>query len=149
MFQSRYWLAALVCLFASLVTLPAQAGQYIFGNYIVHYNALNTDTLAPEVARQYQIKRSKNRGMFNISVQKRVPGQLGQAVTAKIAGQAINLNAQTKQMQPREIKEGPAIYYIGEFPVSDRETMDFTFDITPQGEQQPFTLHFRQTFYVH
>jgi hypothetical protein len=149
MFHSRIWLTTLVCLVASLVTLPAQAGQYIFGNYIVYHNALNTDTLTPEVARQYKIKRSKNRGMFNISVQRRVPGQLSQPVTAKITGQAVNLNAQTKQMKPREIKEGPAIYYIGEFPVSDRETMDFTFEITPQGEQKPFILRFRQTFFVH
>lgn len=150
MFQSRFWLTALICVAASLVTFPAQAGQYVFGNYIVYYNALPTDMLAPQVARQYKIKRSKNRGMFNIAVQRRVPGKpLGQPVAARISGQAVNLNEQVKKMKPREIKEGTTIYYIGEFPVADRETLDFTFEITPEGEAKPFTLRFRQTFYVH
>jgi len=149
MFPSRFWLTALIFAAASLMTFPAQAGHYVFGNYIVYYNALSTDMLAPQVARQYKIKRSKNRGMFNIAVQKRVPGQLGRPVRATITGQAVNLNKQVKKMKPREIQEGQSIYYIGEFPVSDRETLDFRFEITPEGEAKPFTLRFRQTFYVH
>ena len=150
MFHSRFWLTALLLAATTLFTLPAQAGQYVFGQYVVYYNALPTDMLAPQVARQYKIKRSKNRGMFNIAVQKRLPGQLlGQPVKARVTGQAVNLNKQVKKMEPREIREGQAIYYIGEFPVTDRETMDFTFEITPEGEQKPFVLRFRQTFYVH
>lgn len=149
MFNRKYWLTALVCLITSLIAVPVQAGHQVFGNYIVYFNALNTDMLEPQIARQYKIKRSKNRAMFNIAVQRRVPGRLGQPITAKITGHATNLNAQTKQMTPREIKEGPAIYYIGDFSISDRETLDFEFQIIPEGEQKPFTLRFRQPFFVH
>ena len=42
-----------------------------FGEYVVHYNALATDFLPPQVARKYRITRSRNRGMVNITVLKR------------------------------------------------------------------------------
>jgi hypothetical protein len=38
-----------------------------FGEYVVHFNALATDLLPPQVAREYRITRSRNRGMVNIT----------------------------------------------------------------------------------
>jgi hypothetical protein len=86
--------------------------------------------------------------MFNISVQKKIMGTTGQPVAADISGKAINLNAQTKPMKPREIVEGTAIYYIGEFSVTHREVLDFDFNITPEGESNPYNLKFRQQFFT-
>ena len=104
--------------------------------------------LQPAIAKQYGIKRSKNRAMFNISVQKKIMGTTGQPVVAVITGIATNLNAQTKTLQPRKIVEDTAIYYIGEFSVTHREVLDFDFSITPAGEKNPFRLKFRQQFFT-
>jgi hypothetical protein len=86
--------------------------------------------------------------MFNISVQKKIMGTVGQPVAAEITGHAINLNAQTKTLEPRKIVEDTAIYYIGEFSITHREVLDFDFNITPAGEKNPFRLKFRQQFFT-
>ena len=51
--------------------MPAQALDETFkdfGNYEVHFNALRTDELTPDVARVYGIQRSANRVMLNVTV---------------------------------------------------------------------------------
>ena len=38
------------------------------GDHVVHFSAQSTDQLPPEVARAYNIVRSKNRAMLNVSI---------------------------------------------------------------------------------
>lgn len=133
----------------AIVALPTRAeNSQDFGDYVVHYNALTTDFLTPQVAKHYGISRSKNRGMLNVSVLKKNLGVPGQSVKANVSASATNLNAQTKPMQMREISEGPAVYYIAEFPVSDRETLDFTVNVTPQNGGESMSVGFRQQFFT-
>lgn len=149
MFSTRSLLAVAMSLLVSLVTTPVWAEQSkAFSDYVVHYNAFSTDMLQPAIAKQYGITRSKNRAMFNISVQKKIMGTTGQPVVAEITGRATNLNGQTKALQPRKIVEDTAIYYIGELSISHREVLDFDFNITPAGEKNPFHLKFRQQFFT-
>ena len=149
MFSVRSSLVVMLSLLCSSISTTLWAEQSkTFSDYVVYYNAFSTDMLQPSVAKQYGIKRSKNRAMFNISVQKKIMGTTGQPVAADISGKAINLNAQTKPLKPRKIVEGTAIYYIGEFSVTHREVLDFDFNITPEGESNPFNLKFRQQFFT-
>ncbi len=149
MLSARSLFITSLSLFLSVISASLWAEQSkTFSDYVVYYNAFSTDMLQPSVAKQYGIKRSKNRAMFNISVQKKIMGTAGQPVAADITGKAINLNAQTKTLEPRKIVEGTAIYYIGEFPVTHREVLDFDFNITPEGEQNLFNLKFRQQFFT-
>lgn len=149
MFSIRSLHVVTLALLISFVSTPLWAEQSkTFSDYVVHYNAFSTDMLEPAIAKQYGIKRSKNRAMFNISVQKKIMGTTGQPVGATISGHATNLNGQTKTLQPRKIVEDTAIYYIGELPVTHREVLDFDFYITPAGEKNPFNLKFRQQFFT-
>ncbi|VAX01399.1 hypothetical protein MNBD_GAMMA22-1940 [hydrothermal vent metagenome] len=117
-----------------------------YGDYIVHYNAFTTDILQAETAKQYQIRRSRNRGMINISVQKK--NETNTAVTAAVSGTASNLTGQLKSLSMKEIKEGKAIYYISDFSVSNRETLDFSVDIKVDGKEKPLKVTFRQQFFT-
>lgn len=149
MFSIRSLLVITLSLAFSLVSTPLWAEQSkTFSDYVVHYNAFSTDMLQPAIAKQYGIKRSKNRALFNISVQKKIMGTTGQPVVADITGHATNLSGQTKALQPRKIVEDTAIYYIGEVSISHREVLDFDFNITPAGEKNPFHLKFRQQFFT-
>ena len=47
---------------------PAGATNKVIGEHVVHFSALGTDQLPPEIARAYNIVRSKNRAMLNVSV---------------------------------------------------------------------------------
>ena len=119
-----------------------------FGQYVIHYNAMATDFLPPEIARQYRITRSRNRGMLNITVLKKILGSPGQPVHARVDVTANNLAGQTRRIHTREIRDGNAIYYIGEFGVANEETMKFTVRARPQGAQEEVEVEFSQDFYT-
>jgi hypothetical protein len=128
--------------------LPATEGARDFGDYVVYFNALNTDSLTPEVAREYGIVRSKSRAMLNVSIHKKQENGQTVAVTGAVAASAINLTGQLKPMTLREIHEGEAIYYIGELAVTDAEVLIYTIDVTPSNESSRFTVRFKKQFFV-
>ena len=131
----------------SFSAIAQQAQQ--FGDYVVHYNALNASLITPEVAKAYGIRRSDSRALINISVLKSVNDLPGTAVKAKVSASGRNLTGQTRKVDMREINEGDgAIYYIGELSVRNMETFDFTVVVLPQGQDKPFNVKFRQQFYT-
>ncbi len=128
--------------------LPATESHRDFGDYVVYFNALNTDQLTPEIAREYEIVRSKSRALLNVSIHKKEANGQTMAVTGAVAASAINLTGQLKQMTLREIREGDAIYYIGELPITNGEVLIYTVDVTPGNESSRFTVRFKKQFFI-
>jgi hypothetical protein len=120
-----------------------------FGDYVVHFNALSTDLLPSSVTKQYGIKRSKNRGMINIAVLRKVLGTAGEPVVAKLDVSATNLTGQGRDIEVREVREGTAIYYIGEFPVTHEETLRFSVSVKLENADETFEVRFKQQFFTH
>jgi len=136
-------------LLALLAPLSVQAeNSKDFGDYVLHYNALATDMLPPAIARDYRITRSQNRGMVNITLLKKVLGSPGQPVHARVEATARNLAGQDRNISMREIREGNAIYYIGEFGVANEETLNFKVRAQPEGARDFFEVEFSQDFYT-
>jgi hypothetical protein len=137
-------------LLVALTSLPAIAQQaQEFGDYVVHYNALNSSLISTEAAKAYGIRRSDSRALINISVLKSGENQAPISVKATVVASGRNLTGQTRKVEMREIIEGDeAIYYIGELSVRNMETFDFTVLVTPQGQSKPFKVNFRQQFYT-
>ena len=126
----------------------SQAGEpQVFGDYTVHYNALNTDTLQPEMAAAYNVVRSKNRGMLTISVLKETASG-NKPVRANITISANNLTGQFRTFKVREVNESHAIYYLSEFHVAHEEILNFTLQILPEDSPQTMTVSFRQKFFT-
>ena len=119
-----------------------------FGNYELHFNALGTNQLTPEIAQEYGIVRNPNRVMLTLSILDTSGDGLASAVSGSVAASAINLTGQLKNIPVREIDEGDAIYYIGETTVADSETLIFTVSATPTDEPDPFTVRFQKQFFV-
>ncbi len=115
------------------------------GDHIVHFSALSTDQLPPEVARQYKIVRSKNRAMLNVSV---LQEGSNKAVTANVVVKIVNLTGQLKNVTMRKIEEQEAIYYIGETPVANRETLIFDISVTPEGVAKAADVRFKRQFFT-
>jgi hypothetical protein len=129
-------------------TATAQQAQN-FGDYTVHYNALNSSLISPEVASVYGIQRSDSRVLINVAVLKKTENQSPVAVKATVSATGRNLIGQTREIEMREITEGgEAIYYIGELSVSNMETFDFSVMVTPEGQSTPFNVKFRKQFYT-
>ena len=117
-----------------------------FGNIEIHYNALTTDDLLPEVARAYKIERSKTRGLLTISVLKKNEMGVPVPVPAKISMRVTNMTQQLSPLTLREIKEGTAVYYLAEFRVAPPDTLTFSGVIETQGEPKR-EIKFSQKFY--
>ena len=119
-----------------------------FGQYNVHYSALETTFLSPKVANDYNIKRSRNRIMLNISVQEKMDNGIHKSVAASVWATATNLTGQLKQISIRPIHEGEVTYYIGALSVADKETLSFTVNVQPVSTKETYTLSFRQQFFT-
>ncbi len=137
----------------SLLFLSAQgfAAQFeTVGDYMIHYNAVNTSLLQPDIARSYKIVRSKNRAFLNISIRKKGAGNAMQdsAVNGNVTATAANLSKQLQNIKMREIHDGGAIYYIGVFNISNTETLDFSIDVDPEVSGKSHTIKFRQQFFT-
>ena len=124
---------------------PAGATNATIGDHIVHFSAQSTDQLPPEVARAYNIVRSKNRAMLNISVLKKSDNT---AVTAEVVVKTVNLTGQLKKVTMRQINEQDAIYYIGEVAVANRETLIFDISVKPDGVDTASDVRFKRQFFT-
>jgi len=124
---------------------PAGASFVDIGDHVVHFSAQSTDQLPPEVARAYSIVRSKNRAMLNVSV---LEDGTDRPVTAEVTVKTVNLTGQLKNVTMRKIEEGDAIYYIGETPVANQETLIFDITVRPEGVEEATNLRFKRQFYT-
>ncbi len=129
------------------IELGKYQNQKAFGDYIIHVNALTTDLLPADVARNYKIARSKSRVMLNVVITKNVGGEVI-PVTGKVETVTTNLAKQYKDMDMREIVEQDAIYYIGEVSVDNEEILIFNIDITPVDESKAISLAYRDQFFT-
>lgn len=131
---------------------PAQpAGDTFqdFGNYEVHYNALRTDLLTPEIARSYGIQRSSSRVMLNVTILRKQADHAPRTpVDGSVQVDAYNLNGQLKNIDMRRVSEGDAIYYIGEVSISGTEILVFDITVTPTGEDTPLKVKLKREFYA-
>jgi Domain of unknown function (DUF4426) len=126
---------------------PAGATSADIGNHVIHFSAQSTDQLPPAVAREYNIVRSKNRAMLNVSVLRKSDSL---PVTAEVSVNTVNLTGQLKNVTMRKIEEPGdvvAIYYIGDTTVANREVLVFDISVKPEGEETVSEVRFKRQFY--
>lgn len=140
-FKTTHLIIGLVVLLLSATVKAEQ--KVALGSWDVHYIALNSTFLTPEVARQYSILRSKFNGLINISV---LDKQTKQAQSVVISGEAKNLLGVVKKLTFKEVKEGQAIYYLAVLPFSDQERYRISLQFSDGRAKQQFS--FEHKFYV-
>ena len=119
-----------------------------FGDYTVHFNAIVTDQLTADIARQYGIARSANRAMLNVSIIDNSAANGRTSLAAEVNATATNLSGQLRNLAMREIRENEAIYYIGETQIANAETLIFSITVRPEGAARSETLRYMQQFFV-
>lgn len=137
----------LALVLALALAAPAAAETSVrSGNTVVHYSAVPTTRLTPEIARQYGITRSANRALVNIAVREGEPGK-DSAVPATVVIAATNLVGQRSDLRVREVREGDAIYYLAEARIAGEDTLAFEVEVTREGATAPIRVQFRQEFF--
>ncbi len=136
-------------LFCVLIPLSVSAENSTqIPGYAIHHNAIPTAILTPNIARDYGIVRSKYRGLLNISVIQSIAGSTGKPVEADISANWRNLMGKIQSIKLRKVTEGPAIYYIGEFPIVNGEPLHFLLEVKPSGESKYYKTQLSQEFYI-
>lgn len=153
-FQSTSLITRAIFLLSTLVlglfSIQSSAEQkQVFGEYEVHYMGLSSSFLTPEVAKIYDIPRSRALGFLNISVlQKKATDELPAALNATVTGKIRNLIGQSRDIEFRRVQEGKAIYYISTFRFDDGDMYNFDLDVVPSNaKQKNFDVKFSQRFY--
>jgi len=143
-------LTPLCLLLATLLLAAPLAAEQVHdvGDYRIHYNAFQASFVDPEVARQYDIERSRNRAVLNIAVQKRQPDGRYDPIAAQVRAQAVNRNQQLRRIAMREVREEQAIYYLGQFWIGDEEVLDFEVEVIPADSERSLRVQFRQQFFT-
>lgn len=109
-----------------------------FGDYRVTYSVFNSDFIAPEIARQYNLVRARDRAFVNISVAKK-DGNKG--MSAGISGNATNLIQQSRSLEFQEIRDQDAVYYLAPFRFENEESLTFNIDLVlPDGSNHQLTF---------
>lgn len=112
------------------------------GSWDVHYIAVNTTFLTPEVAKAFGIVRSKNSTLVNISI---LDKRTKKAQNVEITGNARDLLGSQKQLEFKKVTEGEAIYYLATMSFEDQERYRFTIKMNQGNNNQ--TLKFEQKLY--
>ena len=120
---------ALCCL---LMTVPAHAEQMQrLGPYEAHYVVVQTTFFSEKIAEQYDIVRGRDRSLVNLSFL----DETDTPVPVTLEGTTSNLLSQVSELTFKEVREGPAIYYLSEIKASNQDTLRFRINVTtPDGE---------------
>ena len=140
--------ALLTALALFTLTAPASGQQSErFGPFELHYSVVNTTFLEPKVAATYGITRGKKRAILNLAVREHLDDGSTEARSMLIKGRTWDL-IQNQFLEFQEVREGPAIYYIGEFKFINEEWRFFEVDFRPEGADQTYTFKFKHQLYI-
>lgn len=130
-----------------LCSLGAAAEQYVDdGPFRVHYAAVNTTALTPEVARQFGVARTRNEILLVLNAQQRIDGRYV-PVPATASGTATTLLGHVQTLELRAVREAEVHYVVASFQTLDGEFMTIDAQVLPQGANAPLQVRFRQQFY--
>lgn len=127
---------------------PALAETSQCGDHTVHHIAVNSTFIQPEIAEQYGIVRASRSAFLNISVLRNETGGKTTPVTATLSGGKSNLMQQSSDIAFKEVREGSAIYYIGQFEFSNAELLRFRVEVLPEGNAPACLLEWTTTLYA-
>mgnify|MGYP000016931512 CR=1 FL=1 len=134
----------------SLGATVAFAQQYAqVGDYQIHYSAISTDFLTPEVAQAYGIQRSVGLGLVNVSVLEEQEDGSTVPVSANIDGSVGELSGSDEEtMRFRTVRENDTINQISTFTLRHDEPMRFALDVRYDRNAEPETISFVERFYI-
>ncbi|MAY25199.1 MAG: DUF4426 domain-containing protein [Polycyclovorans sp.] len=139
----------LLALALSLVASGGHAEQAVRdGDVIIHYSAVRTTLLTPEIATRFGVRRSRNQALLVLNAQRDSGGPgLPTPIAATATGHVTSLlgHRQVLKLTPRQ--EGDVHYVLARFETLDGEFLTLDLMVTPEGHDQPIPVRWQQQFY--
>lgn len=135
----------LLLMIAFVFAANVSAGQFskTQGDYTVYYNVFNSTFISQKVAGQYQLVRSPESFLLNVSIRKKQADGSEQEHPAKVKAYTNDL-MRHHQLSFREIKEPGAIYYLADVPVKYTETLKFHISVMPLNSREQIDIEFHR-----
>ena len=140
--------AGLFTLLMLMLWPSAHAETFEKDGYVIHYSAFNASFITEQVAKAYNLNRSRYRGLVNIAIHRRMPDGSTKPVIAQLSGYATRLSGSESPLEFQMVGEGDAIYYLGETIIANNELLRFNIKIRPTPQHNPIKLNFEQTFFT-
>lgn len=138
----------LALLIALLLGPTAHAQQAITeGDVIVHYSAVRTTQLTPDVARNFEVRRSRNRALVVLNAQIDRGGALPEPIAASATGTVTSLLGHRQRLTLTPRQEGPVHYVMGTFETLDSEYLTLDLEVLPEGASAPIRVRWQQQFF--
>ena len=112
------------------------------GDYTVFHSLFPSSFLQPNIASSYNIVRSKDRLVLNLSVL-RGSGADSRPQSAIVSGTRSDL-IHSQAIEFREIREKNAIYYIAEIRATSEEVLYFDLQVQPDPNKAPISVKFNK-----
>lgn len=138
-------LSILPCLLALLLLMPAAHADRFeqHDDLEIHFNAMPTTRLSPEISEARGIPRSRLQGMVLISVLRD-----GESVPARLRGHVVDDAGDERDIQFREVREGDFVNTIGTFRINDLERLRFELEVRPRDGDARYPIRFSERFHV-
>jgi hypothetical protein len=136
---------ATLALASALVAAPLVADTTNAGQFAIYTNAFSADTLTPEIAQRIGFVRDKHRGILNVTVVEQRAGTSGPAL---VEAEIVKPENHKGTIAMREIKDGSAISYMGEFLLKEPASLDFEIRVRPAGAAEVRTIRMSQELFV-
>ncbi|PMR75928.1 DUF4426 domain-containing protein [Billgrantia endophytica] len=132
------------------LALPLQAQQYEqVGNHQIHYSAVSTSFLSPEVAANHGIQRSPAMALLNVSVLEELEDGTTRPVNAPVTGEVGEVGSTSPaSLSFRSLRDGDAQSQIATFRIIEDEPMRFDLQVRYDRNREPARVSFIQRFYI-
>lgn len=143
----NHWLTLLSLACVAVFSGQSQAGSKDFGDIQVHWSVFPSTFLAPKIASENNLNRSRSIGIVNISIMRETEDGGLEPVSGQVEGKVLNNVQQVKFLGFRRIQEGSAVYFIAEYQYGNAELMTFEITARPTGSNQDLPIRFTHTLF--
>jgi hypothetical protein len=112
------------------------------GEYTVHHSLFPSSFLQPKIASSYNITRSRDRLVLNVSVTRGNSAEV-RTQSARVSGTRSDL-IHTQPIEFREIREKDAVYYIAEIRATSEAVYYFDLKVQPDPNRPPISVKFNR-----
>jgi hypothetical protein len=112
------------------------------GELSIHATAFAASALSPQVAERVGLGRDPHRGVLNVTIAKDRRGSTVSSGIAQVEARIVHPESMQGPIAMREIRDGTAISYMGEFALPEPTTVEVEIRVRPAGlpETQIFRL---------
>lgn len=122
---------------------PQQQFETRSGDYTVYHSLFPSSFLQPNIASTYNITRSRDRLVLNVSVTRNDADTGVETQSARVTGTRSDL-IHTQPIEFREIREKDAVYYIAEIRATSEAVFYFDLKVQPDPNRPPIAVQFNK-----